>query len=87
VSHRRSTALKLMGHIWDIHFPKGKPFNDEQFRLLCRDSLVLSDLFLGVADLPQDQLHRLGQAQAPAPALSPTPASSVAAEQTVEAAS
>jgi hypothetical protein len=75
---RNAAALQLLGHIWDIHFPKGKGFNDDQFRLLCRDSLVLADVFLGVASLPQHELLKVVQAKPP-----PAPA----AEQTVEVAS
>ena len=94
--NRGEVALKLMGMIWDIHFPKGKAFNDEQFKLLCRDSYVLADFFDDVGELSKEELMKLGQPplkatgpepqpEPPKPPMPPGDEPLPAAQQTVEA--
>ena len=74
---RNEVAMRLMAQIWDIHFPKGKAFNDEQFKLLVRDSFVLADFFEDVGRLGRDELAKLGQpplkATGPEPEPKPPP--------------
>ncbi len=71
MSSRRDLAVEIMKQIWDIHFPKGRAFSDGQFRLLCRDSFILADLFNDVGNLSKENLVKLGQPQPEAPEASP----------------